>query len=291
MGNLQEQDWEILLLNIQTKECTPFIGAGAGTGYLPDGAKLAEELVNGTDYPFEDVSLVAVSQYLAIVKQSMFPKNVIKDRIQGAPFPPYDETDEPHAAMADLELPLYVTTNYDDFMFRAIQLRRGLEPYRAFCPWNNHERVRDAHEHLPRPYKPTSDKPLVYHLHGHWETAQSMVVTEADYLSFLIEMTRGNPLHPAVRDALSSSMLLFLGYSLSDWSFRVLFRSIFESQRANLDYPSIAIQLPPNKVRADKRDQAREYLETYFRRMLKIDKVSVFWGDVREFTSELRGRL
>ena len=46
-------------------------------------------------------------------------------------------------------------------------------------------------QYLIKPdYKPSQDKPLVYHLHGELNNPQSMVLTETDYLDFLINLSK-----------------------------------------------------------------------------------------------------
>ena len=75
-----------------------------------------------------------------------------------------------------------------------------------------------------------------------------MVLTEDDYLAFLVEISTDNSermLPSAIRNALASTSLLFVGYSLSDWDFRVLFRGLMGSLGRTLGMTSIAVQLDP----------------------------------------------
>ena len=73
-----------------------------------------------------------------------------------------------------------------------------------------------------------SNKPLVYHLHGEIDNPQSMVLTEDDYLSFIVNLSVNiDKLFPAgIRTAIASSSMIFIGYSLSDWNLRIIFRKI-----------------------------------------------------------------
>ena len=53
------------------------------------------------------------------------------------------------------------------------------------------------------------------------------MLTEDDYFDYLIGSTRNAELRPSVvKAALARSSLLFLGFRLEEWDFRVLFRSI-----------------------------------------------------------------
>ena len=75
-------------------------------------------------------------------------------------------------------------------------------------------------------------------------------------------------------------MLLFIGYSLTDWTFRVIFRGVVSALPISLQRGHMAVQLPRNE------EGAGEYLDRYFGAM----HVDVFWGTAREFLQELRAR-
>jgi hypothetical protein len=83
--------------------------------------------------------------------------------------------------------------------------------------------------------------------------------------------------------------LLFLGFQLDDWQFRVLFRSIRAQQGGELlgRYPHIAVQLEPQEGRILQPERARKYLESYFSTGANI---SLFWGRAEDFVKELQGR-
>ena len=74
-------------------------------------------------------------------------------------------------------------------MIRALRDRKKF-PVREFCRWNKLDEVLKIKSifDLDSTYQPSPDKPLVYHLHGYAETPQSMVLTESDYLDFLIRL-------------------------------------------------------------------------------------------------------
>ena len=78
-------------------------------------------------------------------------------------------------------------------------------------------------------YRPSAERPLVYHLFGRLSVPKSVVLTEDDYFDFLIGVTTNNDLIPAVvRRALADTALLFLGFNLDEWDFRVLFPQHYE---------------------------------------------------------------
>jgi hypothetical protein len=131
-------------------------------------------------------------------------------------------------------------------------------------------------------FKPTPANPVVFHLHGHNEVPESMVLTEDDYLEFLANIARDQNLLPSrIQTALAGSSMLFIGYNLTDWNFRVLFQSL----RPSLKFMSVAILVPPGDS-DESRLKAQQYLDKYYKAM----DLQVYWGSAREFSAELRKR-
>ena len=290
---LKESDWDNLLQRIQDKTCTPCIGAGACTGVLPLGSEIAREWADKYEYPLSDKGdLARVSQFLAVEQDSNFPKENIRRKFSKIASPDFSKPNEPHALLADLNLPLYITTNYDSFMYLALQ-NRERDPKRELCRWNPLVDLKSNSILGPgSDYEPTPANPLVYHLHGHYDIPQSMVLTEDDYLNFLVNLSSDQDFLPdVIRTALASTSLLFIGYSLSDWNFRVLFRGLLGSQAASFGYTSVAVQLTPTTSDVSEKGQqrAQTYLDSYFEKIQQI-KVRVYWGDIKEFATELRQR-
>lgn len=294
---LTEGDWKALLQRIKDGVCTPFIGAGACAGTLPLGADIAREWATDYDYPLHDKGdLARVAQFLVVEQDDpMLPREDIKRRFMDISPPNFSQSDEPHGMLADLPLPIYITTNYDNFMTLALQ-DRNRNPNREISRWNEFiERevpsvFGDKNNKVE--YNPTPANPLVYHLHGGCDFVQSMVLTEDDYLNFLVNLSSDKDFLPApVRSALASTSLLFIGYSLSDWNFRVLFRGLVGSLGSSLGYPSVAVQLTPSTGddSEENRKRTQNYLDKYFKTIQQI-KVRVYWGDIKDFTKELRER-
>lgn len=292
-NTLTDSDWKNLMRRIKDKKCTPFIGAGACAGTLPLGSDVARKWASEYHYPLSDNwDLARVSQFLTVDQDDMFPKEDIQSQFKEIAPPDFSRPDEPHALLADLNLPIYITTNYDSFMFQALKSRER-DPKRELCRWNGFVEMQETSLFQSGSgYSPTPANPLVYHLHGHYDLPQSLVLTEDDYLDFLVHLSSDQALLPApIRTALAGTSLLFIGYSLSDWNFRVLFRGLVGSLGASLGYTGVAVQLAPrvtDEVESSQ-DRAQHYLDTYFEKIQKI-KVRVYWGDIKEFTSELRQR-
>jgi len=286
MNTLEERDWDSLLRRIKDGNCTPFLGAGACAGSIPLGSEIARKWAQEYDYPLADWwDLARVAQFMAVKRDPMFPKDEFVRLLRSVTPPDFNAPDEPHGVLADLPLPIYITTNYDDFMVRALRSRHRA-PWRELCRW--HEGLRDQ----PSAFDPGSGvqvsvaNPVVFHLHGHNEVPESLVLTEDDYLEFLVSIKDRQIIPRRIEKALANSSLLFIGYRLADWSFRVLFRGIIGSLPRSLGRIRIAVQLIPNPAEGFTREQVRWYLENYF----DNDRVRVYWGKARDFALELRER-
>ena len=278
---LEETDWSVLMQNIRNGKCTPFVGAGACYRVLPLGEDIAKEWAKKYNYPLADCNdLVKVAQYLAVQFEPMFPKDRILERIKDIPPPDFNTPDEPHGVLADLPLSVYITTNYDGFMVKALESRMR-DAKRDFCRWNKHITVKKRSVFADG-FRPEPKKPVVFHLHGNDEVPESLVLTEDDYLSFLVNFSREPKLlPPRIQEALTAS-LLFIGYRLADWDFRVLFQGIVSSMDPNLRRLSVTVQLPPGQ------QDVKSYQEKYFGEITKGMKI--YWGTAREFAAELRHR-
>ena len=145
----------------------------------------------------------------------------------------------PPAVLADLNLPIYFTTNYDHFIEEALK-SRGKEPVTDFCRWSE-DLVDYANENEINPqiykegsgYKPKPKNPLVYHLYGDIDHPSSMVLTKKDYGDFVIFLNKEEfsrsvvPL--AIRREIMSKELLFVGYTLGVFGFSLDFSVIFQT--------------------------------------------------------------
>lgn len=287
--------WKRTVYMIRKNQCTPFIGAGASAENLPVASKLAAGLADEYGFPFDEVhDLARVTQYAAVREGS---RQYVKQRLADEMFanvalPDFGAPDQPHALLADLRLPIYLTTNYDDFMFDALAAR-GRAPQRAICPWytTNRGEVEEATELFQQAagYNPDSNRPIVYHLHGYYGVPESLVLTEDDYIDFLVRVSADpDLLPPVVQRSLTSKMLLFVGYSLADWTFRVIFRGLLAARPPLAGHSHVSVQLPPPAGEAaDERPRRiQEYLDGYF----EEQHISICWKTAREFSAELRRR-
>ena len=197
------------------------------------------------------------------------------------------DAEDPLRLLARLPLPVYITTSQSDFVERALEVE-GKKPRTQICFWSG-EISSASPEHCNDPeFTPTVTNPLVYHLYGLEDYPQTMVLSEDDYLNFLIAMVEDtNTLNPVVplslRRALGESHLILLGYCLEDWDFRVLFRFILKFRRDEFSPRGMVIQLRRNEKAIQNVEKSLEYLGRYFDRR----KFDIEWKDPEEFIQKL----
>jgi hypothetical protein len=195
------------------------------------------------------------------------------------------DTEDPYRLLAQLHLPLYITAGTMDLMERAL-IEAGADPVVRICPWNKwipNEKV--IYEETPTP-----ERPLLYHLFGHLSVPSSLVYAEDRYFDYLIGVTLNKSLIPGVvRAALNSTSLLFLGFQMDDWEFRVFFRFLMAQEgRERLKfYSHAAAQIEPEEDRIMDIKRARRYLEDYF----ESENISIYWGSTKEFLKTLQKYL
>ncbi|HSS79541.1 MAG TPA: SIR2 family protein [Thermoanaerobaculia bacterium] len=282
-------DWDVLLRRINRQQCTPFLGAGAAFGALPLGAELSREWARQFDYPLEDCTdLARVAQYLAVTHDAVMPKELIAECFRGVTPPDFHQPDEPHGVLADLPLPIYLTTNYDPFMTLALRDRHR-DPRQELCRWNGAIAHKVSVFDSDLGYQPTPANPVVYHLHGHLGCTESLVVSEDDYLDFLVSITRDTGLlPPRIQESMTGASILFLGYRIADWNFRVLFQSLVGYLERSVRRVHISVQLAPGSETesGEQKQKVFSYLNKYYENL----KVQVYWGTCRQFAAELRQR-
>ena len=311
------EKWPALMKRIQRGQCTPIIGPGLIEPLLGSLREIARRWAERYHYPLaphERESLPQVAQYLAINQDSSFPLDELEEylkqdiRAQYGDDLPHElqtklaplmdmidvigkkrwdnERTDAHWILAQLPLPIYITTNVDNLLVSALK-EAGRDPQVMICPWNEYvEQYETIYDREPD-YHPTVDRPLVYHLFGRLDEPDSIVLTEDNYFKFLIGVTGNKDLIPsAVRRALADTALLFLGFQMDEWNFRVLFHGILSQQGSSRRdrYSHIAAQIEPEEGRILEPERARRYLESYY---FNDAYISIYWGSAEDFVKEL----
>ncbi len=187
----------------------------------------------------------------------------------------------PFQQLAELRLPIYITTDVFDLMQNAL-IAAGVEPVMRVCPWNKWiPKEMAIYEDTPTP-----EKPLVYHLFGHISLPNSQVYSEDQFFDYLIGVTLNKNLIPsAVRASLTNSSLLFLGFQMDDWEFRVFFRYLMAQEGREMlkFYSHASAQVEPEEDRIIDVKRAHRYLEDYF----ESENIGIYWGGTEEFLNDL----
>ena len=141
-----------------------------------------------------------------------------------------------HQAIARLPFPLVISTCQDGALVESLS-QAGKSPLSHLY------NLRGDRGDNPEVLIPGSaDAPVVYHLFGHFEQPQSLVLSENDLLDFLIAVVSDRPPIPnSVRRALQGSdkSFLFLGFGIRNWYLRVLLKALLRN---------LARDRPPNAV-------------------------------------------
>jgi len=315
-------DWRTLIRRLKSGKFTPIISDRV---YFPGPNNLIQEWADEIGYPYpvnKSTTIPQLAQYLSATSRDeltakedfldfskQYTFNLIRDEATPeqenfldsledelddltfsqvaarAKYPKYeDEFDNPLRILAELPIPIYITTSYYDFLEDALRLA-GKEPFTEICYW--YEEL----DEIPSIFKddpdfdPSPERPLVYHLNGVDANPSSIVLTEDDYLDFLVKVSEDTEAVPRrIAQALVDSSLLLTGFKLEDWNFKVLFRGLVKTKRDSRRRLSMSIQLEPQNSdeEVDIRD-VQEYLERYFSKA----NFDIYWGDTLNFLQEL----
>lgn len=292
---MKDADWDRLVRQLRRGDCTPLLGAGACYGRLPAGKELSQKFAALYQYPFADAhNLPRVMQYAVTANGDPVDlKHQVCSYLQEYVPPPgvHPPAIDPHTVLARFPIETFLTTNYDDFMATALLQEKECrkDPVVQSPTWW------DIEVEEPALGLPTFEEPLVYHLHGRWDDPGSLVLTDDDYLTYLVNMVEARaandqpPLPSTVIRAMTSHPLLFVGYSLQDWNFRVLFHGLLKAMPLIRRRRHISVQLLPDldESVADAAERARDYLERY----LNDWSITIFIGTTQEFFEQLRSRM
>jgi len=312
--------WPALCSLIEDGQLTPILGIGLIEPLLGSMREIASNWANAYQYPLfphDFNSLPQITQYLAIEQYEDFPKTEltkhlrkeIQAKFQSELTPELLERTasldrlishiganrrkrvpwDAYHVMASLDLPVFITTSLGPLLESALE-EEGKKPRTLISPWNDYVVSTEPYYNTPHRVddQPTPENPLVYHLFGRLDQPESVVLTEDDYFQYLIGVTRNIGLVPmSVQEAMTNRALLFLGFHLEEWDFRVLFQSLLsfeggalrKSRRKN--FVNVAVQLEPEGLANP--ETARRYLESYF---VKED-IFLYWGSAEDFIKEL----
>jgi hypothetical protein len=321
--------WPFLVQYVLKGRCVPFIGPRAAASMLPSASALAEQLADKYDYPLPDRrNLARVAQFCATSGPDLLREDYLGLLTDGArrrlmalglqPEPAQEglfaqggllavtralrwagnvlasHESEIHHLLAELALPLYITTNHDGFMVEAlnrpeaVQARNGHMARQVGPRWERTEAGNERYALMPPPSK---EQPVVFHLNGHdgdSSQAERLVLSEDDHLEHLVRLARDQEfiLPTNLLGEVAKKRFLFIGYDFEDWEFRVLLRGLIKSIAQTRDPRQchIGVQLEGEQI--EKRKGIHEYLQSY----LNEFNISIYWGTSQQFVVDLHAR-
>lgn len=218
---------------VRAQQCVLFLGAGAhapppaGSAFdypaecrPPTGGALSRQLAEACDFatrfPDEDASnLPRVALAYEIESSRARLVDAIADAVETGRSP-----SPMLRAMAELDFPIVITTNYDRLFEQAL-FGAGKRP--RVAAYNPEPEptidLRDA----------TSTSPVIYKLHGDIADRGSLVVTDEDYIQFVLRMSDKEPYDPvplSLKFHLMGRTTVFVGYSMLDYNLRLLFKTL-----------------------------------------------------------------
>ncbi|MDH6132098.1 hypothetical protein P3T37_001483 [Kitasatospora sp. MAA4] len=315
--------WQELRDTVPNHQLTPVLGPGLADGILGSREEIARRWVRRRQLPIVAQSqgnLAQVAQYLRVRHSenmvSMYLANYLRDEfrdrkeksqegdlfdsipssiIEGSPEKTIVEagrilrernSDDPYRVLAELPVEVYVTTGWTDLLQEALLACEPKKTPVTMCfPWTD----RVAWKVADTDQEPTVERPWVYHLFGRLDKWNSLVLTEDDHFEWLTNWVAQRAAVPAIVEGhLVASSLMFLGYRLDDWDFRVVFQGIksFLGYNKKGVATHVGVQLRPENETIDP-EAAQEYLQSYFH----DNDVEIFWSTPRDFLAEFRRRM
>jgi hypothetical protein len=253
---------------VTAQRCILFLGAGVhapppeGSPFAypaherpPVGSALSRELAAACDFatrfPGEDAGNL---QRVALAYEIDSSRRRLVDAIASE----VDARTQPSPmlrALARLDFPLVITTNYDGLLERALR-DVGKQP-RVSVYKPDTEATTDFEDE-------TVQSPVIYKLHGDIAHRESLVVTDEDYIQFVLRMSDKDPYDPiplSLKHYLKRWTTLFIGYSLLDYNLRLLFKTL----RWRVDPAKVpatySVDLRPDELILDVWQSQRRYVK------------------------------
>jgi hypothetical protein len=218
---------------VRSGKCILFLGAGvhappptdSAYGYEdekrpPLGSALSESLARGCglaeQFPNEDPrNLQRVALFYEIARSRRGLVDEIRNAVHVGKQP-----SPVLRALAELDFLRVITTNYDQLFEDALRVAHKQPRVSVYTP--NLEPTRDYGS-------PTAESPVIFKIHGDIDEPESVVVTDEDYIQFVLRMSSKEPYDPVplkLKADLTEWTTLFVGYSLLDYNLRLLFKAL-----------------------------------------------------------------
>jgi hypothetical protein len=306
------EKWKSICSQIRKGHFIPILGPELAEDVFGGTRELANRLAEKHAFPlaaYERMDLAKVTQYISTNQDRTYVQDAVLNQFRqqlserlagvnngdGKSLPDLateycrKNPSHPFSILPELNASIYLTASCETMLLRSLKAA-GKDPEAVVASWRGVNVPKRPH---PKFEEPTPQKPWVYHIFGRFGMPDSLVLTEDDFFDYLIATSRLDLLPPRLTGPLMQSSLLFLGFRLDDWRFRVLFRMIVTRSGTetmkNLSH--VGVQVNPDEHDLADVERARRYMERYFRGKDTPAEISIYWGSVTEFLNELRQHL
>lgn len=271
----------------------PAGGSNAPPPSLPDGKTLAHDLVEMCGLGEPMTLSQAASHFEFFYGRDELNKE-IRERVGNPAIPPSRSIRQLIDFLYSECLPevatVAVTTNYDRQFEEAYRSKFGREPrvvvYRGATTPNQPGQLNvftPPQDFDDGPYWRPKPGCSLYKLHGCITQPgdRGLVITDEDYINFLANAMGGVPVEDKgvlndIKGRLEYSTILFLGYSLSDWNFQVLYK--LTAERRQRQSKSYAVQF--RDLSKPESEGTRMYWQ----------KMSIYWGQEKRDVEIINAR-
>ncbi|MBL8230210.1 MAG: CHAT domain-containing protein [Bryobacterales bacterium] len=328
-------DWNTLCERIVLGEFVPVIGPDLPAEIEGSQRQIAADLARENGFPlapWDSADLAKVAQYLFI----RTGEDNVRDKVRGlraanarANFsvsggtPARDllpqivgslleDPESSYAVLASLEeASVYVTATPDSLLEIALSQKKR-DPVELFCRWRDPRDRAQSGASLAEDTdgEPDPKNPTLFYAFGksRKETQHTWVLTEDDFFDYLIRSSRYQLWPGSVKFKMCNSVLMFLGFSLEDWKFRVLLRMILQMEGAGLlgGKSHVGVQVNPDESTMADVIRAKRYMESYLAGRGTMPgairdnnandkrtppKVDIYWGTAQDFLKDLNREL
>ncbi len=312
------QKWSSICNRVQKGQFIPILGPELGEDMFGGTRELASELAKKHAFPLathDRIDLAKVTQFISASQDRDFAQEKVQDQFllqlskrleqnsNGNPKRTLREfldlalehcrADEnhPYRILSELPAKIYLNASHETLLYRSL-MAAGKKPEAVSCSWRGEEKV--PQQPKPKTESPESETPWAYHIFGLFGKPDTMVLTEDDFFDYLIATSRLNLLLKELVGRLMQSSLLFLGFRLDDWRFRVLFRMIVTQQGIETmkALSHVGVQVNPDENSLADVERTMKYMESYFQEGKSgAPNISIYWGTAADFLKELGKRL